>query len=150
MERIKVILDTDIGTDIDDALALAYLLNQPRCELVGITTLTGQAEIRAQMVSAMLHAAKRTDIPIHIGAKDCIIIEQKECYAPQSAMLEKWPHDTEFPTDAIPWMREMIRKYPGEIVLLGISPMSNIARLFLSDPVENFLSGTSDRGVMHM
>ena len=29
MERIKVILDTDIGTDIDDALALAYLLNQP-------------------------------------------------------------------------------------------------------------------------
>ena len=75
MERIKVILDTDIGTDIDDALALAYLLNQPRCELVGITTLTGQAEIRAQMVSAMLHAAGRTDIPIHIGAKDCIIIE---------------------------------------------------------------------------
>lgn len=134
MERIKVILDTDIGTDIDDALALAYLLNQPRCELVGVTTLTGQAEIRAQMVSAMLHAAGRTDIPIHIGAKDCIIIEQKERYAPQSAMLEKWPHDTEFPTDAIAWMREMIRKYPGEIVLLGISPMSNIARLFLSDP----------------
>ena len=39
--KIKIILDTDIGTDIDDALALAYLLQQPRCELMGITTLTG-------------------------------------------------------------------------------------------------------------
>ena len=38
VETIPVILDTDIGSDIDDAVALAYLLKQPRCELLGITT----------------------------------------------------------------------------------------------------------------
>lgn len=134
MEPKKVILDTDIGTDIDDALALAYLLNNPRCELVGITTLTGEADVRAQMVSAMLKAAGREDIPIHIGAKECILIEQKERHAPQAKMLEKWPHDTDFPNDAITYLQKTIRENPGEITLLGISPMSNFARLFLIDP----------------
>ncbi len=142
MERIKVILDTDIGTDIDDALALAYLLNQPACQLMGITTLTGEADVRARMASAMLYAADRTNIPIHIGAKDCILIEQKERFAPQSVMLNKWRHDTEFPNDAILWMQRVIRENPGEIVLLGISPMSNIARLFLADPgISSLLRG---------
>lgn len=39
----KVLLDTDIGTDIDDAVCLAYLLANPECELMGITTVSGQA-----------------------------------------------------------------------------------------------------------
>ena len=41
---IKVLLDTDIGSDIDDAVCLAYLLAQPACELLGITTVSGQPE----------------------------------------------------------------------------------------------------------
>ena len=43
----KIILDTDIGSDIDDAVCLAYLLAQPECELVGITTVSGEPEKRA-------------------------------------------------------------------------------------------------------
>ena len=39
-ERIPVLLDTDIGSDIDDAVCLAYLLAQPRCELLGVTTVS--------------------------------------------------------------------------------------------------------------
>ena len=49
---IKVLLDTDIGSDIDDALCLAYLLAQPECELLGITTVTGDVEKRAMLASA--------------------------------------------------------------------------------------------------
>ncbi|UCE08759.1 MAG: nucleoside hydrolase, partial [bacterium] len=45
--RTKILLDTDIGTDIDDAVCLAYLLANPECELMGITTVTGEAEKRA-------------------------------------------------------------------------------------------------------
>ena len=40
----KVLLDTDIGTDIDDCICLSYLLAQPECELLGITTVTGEAD----------------------------------------------------------------------------------------------------------
>lgn len=37
----KILFDTDIGRDIDDAICLAYLLNEPECELIGITTVCG-------------------------------------------------------------------------------------------------------------
>ena len=40
----KILLDTDIGGDIDDAICLAYLLKEPQCELVGITTVCGEPE----------------------------------------------------------------------------------------------------------
>lgn len=66
--REKVLLDTDIGTDIDDAVALAYLLSQERCDLMGITTVTGEPQRRAEMASAMCRHVGRDDIPIHSGS----------------------------------------------------------------------------------
>ena len=38
----KVLFDTDIGSDIDDAVALAYLLAKTQCDLLGITTVPGE------------------------------------------------------------------------------------------------------------
>lgn len=63
-DTIPVLFDTDIGSDIDDAVALGYLLNQPRCELVGITTVSGEARERAALADAICRAAGRRDIPI--------------------------------------------------------------------------------------
>ena len=51
----KILFDTDIGTDIDDALALTYLLTEPRCQLLGVTTVSGEASLRAEMVSTICH-----------------------------------------------------------------------------------------------
>src|SRR5437660_423515 len=48
---VKILLDTDIGSDIDDAVCLAYLLAQPACELLGITTVSGEADKRAMLAS---------------------------------------------------------------------------------------------------
>ncbi len=62
----KVLLDTDIGSDIDDAVCLAYLLAQPACELMGITTVTGEGQGRAMMASALCQLAGQ-DVPIYIG-----------------------------------------------------------------------------------
>ena len=47
MYQQKILLDTDIGSDIDDCITLSYLLAQPECELVGITTVTGEPHKRA-------------------------------------------------------------------------------------------------------
>jgi len=49
----KLLLDTDIGSDIDDAVALAYLLAQPDCELPGVTTCTGDSQRRAALAAAV-------------------------------------------------------------------------------------------------
>lgn len=60
-ERQRILLDTDIGSDIDDALCLAYLLAHPRCELAGITTVSGEPERRAAIASALCRAAGKED-----------------------------------------------------------------------------------------
>ena len=49
----KILLDTDIGGDIDDAICLAYLLKEPQCELLGITTVCGEPEKRAAIADAI-------------------------------------------------------------------------------------------------
>ena len=57
---MKLLLDTDIGSDIDDAICLAYLLAKPECDLLGITTVSGEPEKRAMLASAICKAAGRT------------------------------------------------------------------------------------------
>ena len=53
MASVKILLDTDLGNDIDDAITLTYLLRQPECELLGITTVTPGAHDRAKLASAV-------------------------------------------------------------------------------------------------
>lgn len=130
---IKVLLDTDIGSDVDDAICLAYLLANPACELLGITTVTGEAVERAKMASAQCKMAKQ-DVPIYPGCERPIFVEQKQVTAPQATALTRWPHEKEFPKgEAIEFMRRTIRKHPGEVTLLAIGPLTNVAALFMAD-----------------
>lgn len=130
----KLLLDTDIGSDIDDAIALAYLLAQPDCDLLGITTVTGEPEKRAMMASAQCKLAGKA-IPIYPGAAEPFIITQRQPKAPQAAKLDRWDHDTNFPKgEAVEFLRHTIRANPGEITLFAIGPLTNIALLFHYDP----------------
>jgi purine nucleosidase len=130
----KVILDTDIGTDIDDAICLTYLLNNPKCELLGITTVTGQPELRAMIASSLCKYAGK-DIPIYPGFSDPMKIEQRQKIAVQAKSLNKWPHETNFPKgEAVEFLRKTIRANPGEVTLLTIGPLTNIGVLFNLDP----------------
>lgn len=134
---IKVFLDTDIGSDIDDAVALAYLLRQSRCELLGITTVTGQATERARLASTLCHAAG-VNIPIVAGHETPLRIKQRQVTAPQAEKLAA-TDGSEFKQpsaqrDAIEFMRDTIRQNPGEVVLLAVGPLTNLAHLFQLDP----------------
>lgn len=130
----KVLFDTDIGTDVDDAIALAYLLSQPECDLLGITTVSGEAEKRAMLASAVCKVAGK-NIPIYPGAEQPLLIPQHQPRAQQSVALERWDHDTHFPRgEAIEFMRHTIRQNPGEVVLLSVGPLTNLGLLFALDP----------------
>jgi purine nucleosidase len=130
---IKVLFDTDIGSDIDDAVALAYLLSQPECELLGITTVSGQAMERAQLASALCRLAGK-NLPIFPGREAPLLGAQLQPRAPQAAALKRWPHASDFPRgEAAAFMRQTIRAHPGEVVLLATGPMTNVAALFAMD-----------------
>jgi purine nucleosidase len=132
----KILLDTDIDImgDIDDAMCLAYLLAQPACELLGITTVSGEPERRAMLASAQCRVAGR-DVPIYPGASQALLVEQRQPHAPQTDALGSWAHDTSFPRgEAIEFLRRTIRANPGEVTLLAIGPLTNIALLFRADP----------------
>ncbi|MFN3651682.1 MAG: nucleoside hydrolase [Armatimonadota bacterium] len=134
-ENIPLLFDTDIGSDIDDAVALAYLLRQPRCELLGITTVTGEAQARARLADAVCRAAGRDDVPIHSGAEEPLLIDQRQPRAPQQTALARWPHRSEFPPNtAVPFLQEVIRSRPGEVTLLAVGPFTNVGLLFALDP----------------
>lgn len=133
--KIPVLFDTDIGSDIDDAVALAYLLGQPRCELLGITTVSGDVARRAALAQVICASAGRADIPIHCGASNVLYNGPGQPHVPQYAAIADIPHRTDWPAaTAIEFMRRTIRSRPGEITLLSVGPFTNLALLFAVDP----------------
>lgn len=138
----KVLFDTDIGTDIDDAVCLAYLLAQPSCELLGITTVSGEASKRAMLASALCRTAGK-DVPIYPGAEDPLLIAQRQPKAQQADALSDWPHSSTFPHgSAVEFLRQTIRAHPGEVTLLAVGPLTNVGLLFRTDPeIPSLLKG---------
>src|SRR6201993_5647180 len=66
--REKVIIDTDIGDDIDDAFALALAVRSPELEILGVTTNFGDTEARARIADRLLGEAGHPEIPVAAGA----------------------------------------------------------------------------------
>ncbi|MCG3181805.1 MAG: Pyrimidine-specific ribonucleoside hydrolase RihA [Phycisphaerae bacterium] len=133
--KTKVLLDTDIGNDIDDACALAYLLAEPRCELLGVTTVSAGGLDRARMCSALCEAAGRGGVPIYPGVEPGLIVPSPQQPPPQAEALKRWKHRSDFPQhEAIAFLQRTIRENPGQVVLLAIGPMTNVACLFAADP----------------
>ena len=131
---VKVLLDTDIGTDVDDAVCLAYLLSHPDCELLGITTVTGESVKRAALASVLCEAAGQ-DVPIYPGAEHPMQGEQRQVIAQQAAALPGWPHQAHFPEGkAVDFLARTVRSHPHEVTLLTIGPLTNIGLLFSTYP----------------
>ncbi|HEV7299500.1 MAG TPA: nucleoside hydrolase [Tepidisphaeraceae bacterium] len=134
-DRISVLLDTDPGSDIDDAVALAYLLRQPRCELVGVTTVSGDVAKRAALVQMLCETAGQPNVPIHAGLSGSLLHGTGQPNVPQYEPVKHRPHRTDFRKGtAVEFMRDTIRSRPGEITLLSVGPFTNVATLFALDP----------------
>ena len=134
MQKVKVIIDTDIGSDIDDTLCLAYLLKQPLCEILGVTTCSSEPQKRAEIVDSIGRYIGR-ELPIYVGRDMPIIGKQKQVAVHQYSVLDRLEHRNEFPQNtAIEYMKQMIEEYPYEIVLVAIGPFTNLGALFTAYP----------------
>jgi purine nucleosidase len=137
---IPILLDTDPGNDIDDALAISYLLKKPECELLGITTVSGPVQQRAAIAEVLCNVEGRQDIPIVCGRSETLAYGQGQPWCAQYEPIKHLPHRLNRKADqAVDFLRETIRARPGEITLVSIGPFQNIALLFALDPEIPFL-----------
>ena len=128
---IPVILDTDIGSEIDDTWALAMLLGMPELDLKLIVTDYGNTPERTRLVAKILQRAGRTDIPIGTG------IKTGDDPLPQ----KRWLGDFDLGTypgkvheDGVAALIDTIYAQPGIVTLIAIGPVPNIKEALRRDP----------------
>jgi purine nucleosidase len=123
----KVIFDTDIGDDIDDAYALGFLLRSPEVQVLGVTTAFEDTHLRARLATRFLNAAGRGDVPVYEGPKTA-----GKSHFTQSKWAEGMP-DRTYP-DAIEFVLDSIRRDPGQVTLVAVAPLTNVDALIAKDP----------------
>lgn len=130
------ILDTDIGTDIDDSWALALLLASPELDLRLITTVSGDVRYRAGLCAGLLAAAGRTNIPIGLGIGGDLKVPaalQGPLLAGvgEEAALNAHPCVID---DGVEAMIQTIMEAEDEVTVIGIGPFTNIAEAIRRRP----------------
>ncbi len=135
-EKHMVILDTDIGDDIDDALALALALKSPEIDLRGITTVFGDTQKRAQLARHVLHTFGREDIPIAVGVGKPLQQRHPPSGVAQAAILANKLYAEElFSTFSGPeFIIQQALEHPGKLTLVCIGPLTNVALALLIEP----------------
>lgn len=119
----KILIDTDIGSDIDDAFAVGLALESPEFKILGISSATGDTTLRARLLSRLLQDTGRVDIPVAVGiAKPDV---KHGAGLSQAPYADRGPSDVSYPS-AVDFLLDQIRKNPGEVTLIAIGPLTNI------------------------
>lgn len=125
---LPVIFDTDIGTDIDDAYALAALMGSADLELVGVTTVSGDAVARARLAARFMAVAggRFASVPVYAGFST----------APQYMQQTDWARDFDSPAlhkaGGVEFMRQQIEARPAQLVVIAAGELTNVAALLNS------------------
>jgi len=130
-----VILDTDIGTDIDDTWALAYLLRSPELDLKLVVTDTGDTQYRAKVVAKELQAAGRTDVGVGVGVK------VKGELLNTDRNLEPWVRHYDLAKyagkvfdDGVGALIDLVMKSNEPVTIIAIGPVPNLAEALRREP----------------
>lgn len=144
IEKQKILIDTDIGDDIDDAIALAFGLKLDGIEIVGVTTVFCNVTARAKIAKKILKLAGRADIPVYAGSHNTLTKEKPndplcqmtdEVLADPSLCAENAATGEQSGgEEAVDFILDCARKYGNELIVLGIGPYTNLAKAVKKDP----------------
>src|SRR4029453_14818556 len=130
----RIVLDTDIGTDVDDALALALALASPEVELVAVTTVSGDTMVRARIAARLLALAGRRDVAVHAGCVKALAVPGGFAWFGHEGegLLDGTPD----PIAADPAVDALLRLFRGDdtLELVSVGPLTNLAVALERDP----------------
>jgi purine nucleosidase len=134
-ERRRVVLDTDIGSDVDDVLALAMLLGSPEVDLLGVTTVYGDTVTRARIASRLARLAGRTDVRVVPGERETLSGAPAWWAGHEGRTFADLETEPVSPTPtARSFLARTAEAYAGELDIVAIGPLTNIAATIRSQP----------------
>ena len=135
----KIILDTDPG--IDDAMAIAYAIAHPDIELLALTTIFGNVRTHEATRNALAllelwgsdaDVAEGESVPVSMPANEpSYLVHGRNGFGEVDIPAST---RTKHALDAVNYIIDATKKYPGEIVLCAVGPVTNLARLLERDP----------------
>ncbi|ABU58566.1 Inosine/uridine-preferring nucleoside hydrolase [Roseiflexus castenholzii DSM 13941] len=137
MIMIRLVLDTDIGTDVDDCLALALILTSPEFHLEGVTCVYGDVLLRSRMVRKLLNLRGRTATPVFAGASQPLLELLPVYWAGHEGigLLNESDHTLAPEADhAVDYLVRTVMSNPGQIHLAAIGPLTNVALALKREP----------------
>lgn len=127
------LLDTDMGTDIDDSWALAYLLRCPELDLKLVLTDTGDTTYRAKIAAKILQSAGRADVVVGVGAPGPMPDSEKN--------LDPWVRGYDLAhysgkvrQDGITALIELVMSSPDPVTIIAIGAVPNLAEALKREP----------------
>jgi inosine-uridine nucleoside N-ribohydrolase len=132
--KTPVLIDTDIGSDIDDAFALALAVVSPELDLRGVTTVGSDARGRARIVCRLLTALGRRSVPVAWGRdpQPKSDVGQLAYGRPSELAGGRTSRPVEEP--AVAFLYSRLKAHPGKITLVALGPLTNVARLLRKHP----------------
>lgn len=129
----RIILDTDIGSDVDDLMALALILGSPQLELLGVTTVYGDTRLRAQLAHRVLRLVGH-QAQVHAGESTPISGKDVWWAGHEGALYDQLEEETYDSDAAVDFLVEAVLAEPGSVDVVAIGPLTNIARAIEADP----------------
>jgi len=127
-----VILDTDIGDDIDDTWALGLLLKSPELDLKLVVGDYGKPLYRTKLIAKFLEAVKRTDVPVGMGIDTAVFGDGPQADWVKDYNLNSYPG--KILPDGVGAIIETIMNSPEPVTLICIGPLPNIAAALEREP----------------
>ncbi|MGQ9723598.1 MAG: nucleoside hydrolase, partial [Candidatus Jordarchaeum sp.] len=133
----KIIIDTDIGLDVDDSYAISLAAKSPELRVEGITTVYGDTLTRAKIALKLLTLAGRSDIPVIVGEDEPISenrkalrlgVEGKGILTPQDKKLQVTPGN------AVDFIINKVLPSKKEFTIVAIGALTNIAKAIKKEP----------------
>lgn len=137
-EKDKILIDTDIGDEIDDALAL-YLAMRLGMDIVGVTTVFKNTRERARIAKRLLKLFGNGygEVPVYAGEQVPIAEKETElnhtCHYSEELDKQDYAPNGEG-NDTLDFMIDCCKKYGKRLTLVAIGPLTNIARVIQREP----------------